>query len=53
MNKKIIVNENIELQELSTEHIMPIFTTIDSQREYLREWLPFIIHKSLPIASNM
>ena len=52
MNRKIIVNENIELQELSTEHIMPIFTTIDSQREYLREWLPFIDYTQKPADSE-
>ncbi|MDR1056083.1 MAG: TIGR02757 family protein [Prevotellaceae bacterium] len=46
--RTIRVNDEIELRELSTEHVLPIFTTIDSQREYLREWLPFVDYTKSP-----
>ena len=42
------VNDDIELRELSTNDIMPIFTAIDTQREYLREWLPFVDYTKQP-----
>lgn len=38
----IIVDENIVLKELKMEHSPAIFKLIDSGREYLREWLPFV-----------
>lgn len=38
----ITVNNEIELRELSLNDVNAIFTTIDTQREYLRKWLPFV-----------
>ncbi|MDU1903934.1 MAG: GNAT family protein [Dysgonomonas sp.] len=38
----IIVDENIRLKEISLADVGDIFFTIDTQREYLREWLPFV-----------
>ena len=38
----IPVNNEIHLEILSESHALLIFATIDSQREYLRKWLPFI-----------
>jgi len=38
----IIVNENIRLREISLADVSDIFFTIDTQRVYLREWLPFV-----------
>lgn len=39
---EILVNENIELRQLCEEDAIDIFNTIDSQREYLGVWLPFV-----------
>ena len=39
---ELIVDENIRLKEIGFEHLRPIFNTIDSQRDYLGEWLPFV-----------
>ena len=38
----IPVNNDIYLEILSESHASLIFATIDSQREYLRKWLPFV-----------
>lgn len=38
----IQMTANTVLKPLSTDDIASIFKTIDSQREYLREWLPFV-----------
>lgn len=38
----ILVSEDILLQPLSQEHSPLIFNAIDSQREYMRTWLPFV-----------
>lgn len=38
----ITVNENITLRLISLADAGDIFYTIDSQRDYLREWLPFV-----------
>lgn len=38
----ITINENITLQEISLADVGDIFYTIDSQRAYLRKWLPFV-----------
>jgi len=40
----LIVDRQIELKELAVDDADVIFKTIDSQREYLGEWLPFIAH---------
>ena len=39
---ELIVDKNIRLKEIGFEHLRPIFNTIDSQRDYLGEWLPFV-----------
>ena len=39
---ELIVDQNIRLKEIGFEHLRPIYNTIDSQREYLGEWLPFV-----------
>lgn len=38
----IKVNDEIVLREIQEEDAETIFKTIDSQREYLGEWLPFV-----------
>ena len=43
MNRlELHVNENITLKVIGDEEIEPIFHTIDNEREYLGEWLPFV-----------
>ncbi|MCY6959741.1 GNAT family N-acetyltransferase [Clostridium brassicae] len=39
---KCIIDENIELRLLETTHAEEIFKSIDSCRNHLREWLPFV-----------
>ncbi|MEI8271933.1 MAG: GNAT family protein [Paludibacter sp.] len=39
---ELVVDQNIRLKEIGFEHLRPIFKTIDSQRDYLAEWLPFV-----------
>jgi ribosomal-protein-serine acetyltransferase len=39
---RIIVNENISLKQIELSDAADIFHTIDTQREYLSEWLPFV-----------
>ncbi len=43
-SRVIVVDEDIRLYELKPEHAQEIYNTIDSQREYLGEWLPFVEH---------
>jgi ribosomal-protein-serine acetyltransferase len=38
----ITVNENISLKQIELSDAADIFHTIDTQREYLSEWLPFV-----------
>ncbi|MDD4293550.1 MAG: GNAT family N-acetyltransferase, partial [Bacteroidales bacterium] len=38
----LTVNAAISLKEIDLSDANDIFRTIDSQREYLRKWLPFI-----------
>ncbi len=40
--KELIVNNEITLKEIGEEEIRPIFETINAEREYLGEWLPFV-----------
>ena len=40
--KELIVNQEIILKELVQEDIQAIFNTINSEREYLGKWLPFV-----------
>jgi ribosomal-protein-serine acetyltransferase len=40
--KKIKVGENIVLKQIELEDAIDVFNTINSQREYLRKWLPFV-----------
>lgn len=39
---KLKVNDQIELSLISLDDAKEIFETIDSQRDYLGEWLPFV-----------
>ncbi|MDD3281315.1 MAG: GNAT family N-acetyltransferase [Bacteroidales bacterium] len=38
----LIVNDSISLHQISKEDAEDIFNAIDSQRDYLRKWLPFV-----------
>jgi len=38
----IDVDKNITLKEVGLEDVETIFNTIDSEHEYLKEWLPFV-----------
>ena len=38
----IQVSEEIELYPLSVDDIFKIFNTLNDEREYMREWLPFV-----------
>ncbi len=40
--KVIKINTEIELKQIQLSDAKEIFTTIDNQREYLGEWLPFV-----------
>jgi len=40
--KQIKVGENILLKQIEMSDAVDIFNTIDSQRKYLRKWLPFV-----------
>lgn len=42
MTEEIIVDENIKLKRIGWEDVEIIFNTIVAEREYLREWLPFV-----------
>ena len=38
----LTVDNNIKLKEISLEDVNSIYEIINSEREYLREWLPFV-----------
>jgi len=38
----IQITEDIVLNPLSVDDIFKIFNTLDTEREYMREWLPFV-----------
>ena len=40
--KILFVDEDILLREIGMEDVASIFNTIDNQREYMAEWLPFV-----------
>ena len=40
--KKLTVNQHITLKELEQDDIQAIFDIINSEREYLSKWLPFV-----------
>ena len=40
--KTIEINDDVVLRELQITDAPDMFTTIDSQRDYLGEWLPFV-----------
>ncbi|MFT3754214.1 MAG: GNAT family protein [Paludibacter sp.] len=39
---RLYVDEDITLKEIGFEDVKDIFYTIDSERDYLSEWLPFV-----------
>lgn len=41
---QIKINEELELHQIQTKDAHDIFYTIDSQRDYLEEWLPFVAY---------
>jgi ribosomal-protein-serine acetyltransferase len=41
-DKSYIVDNQIILKELSKQEVAPIFKIIDTEREYLGKWLPFV-----------
>ena len=41
-NIKLIVNEDISLKEINLDDIESIFNSIVRDRNYLKEWLPFV-----------
>ena len=40
--REIKVDQHIRLKEIGLEDVEAIFKTIDGEREYLSEWLPFV-----------
>ncbi len=42
LKKKFIVDENISLKAINSKDAQAIFATINSERSYLGEWLPFV-----------
>lgn len=42
--KSIYLKENIRLRELQLSDAPELFRIIDTQRDYLGEWLPFVAH---------
>lgn len=40
--KELVVNSQIRLKEIGQDEVRPIFETINTEREYLGEWLPFV-----------
>jgi ribosomal-protein-serine acetyltransferase len=40
--RQLIVNDEILLKEIGLEDVKSIFETINNERYYLREWLPFV-----------
>ena len=42
VHRELIVDEEIRLKEIGLDDVEAIFTTIDNEREYMQEWLPFV-----------
>ncbi|HLN71709.1 MAG: GNAT family N-acetyltransferase [Methylococcaceae bacterium] len=42
MIEKLTINDNEFLERLSLSHVDLIFNAIDSNRQFLRKWLPFV-----------
>jgi ribosomal-protein-serine acetyltransferase len=40
--RTLVVDDHIQLKEIDLKYAELIFNIIDSEREYLREWLPFV-----------
>ena len=40
--EKLIIDDNLFLEQLSLLHIEAIYTAIDQNRKFLRKWLPFV-----------
>lgn len=40
--KELIINQEIRLKELGSEDVEAMFSIINSEREYMQEWLPFV-----------
>ena len=40
--RKLIVDDDIYLKEIDLDDVDAIFKTIDAEREYMQQWLPFV-----------
>jgi ribosomal-protein-serine acetyltransferase len=50
---KLQVNETINIELINEKHAQPIFDMVDSNRDHLRVWLPFVDRmKSIAFAHN-
>ena len=47
-NLLLKLNEDIELRQLQLDDALDIFQTINSQRDYLGKWLPFVEYTQNP-----
>ncbi|RXE49288.1 GNAT family N-acetyltransferase [Chromohalobacter israelensis] len=48
MENELLISEAIELQLLDKKHVDELFQLVDTNREHLREWLPWINANTSP-----
>lgn len=48
MKNELLISEAIELQLLDKKHVDELFQLVDTNREHLREWLPWIDANTSP-----
>ena len=44
----LMVDENLELRQTMPEEAEEMFAVVDANREYLREWLPWLDNTTSP-----